>query len=116
MQIQNVSNQNFGMALKCYPSLNKIQCDIARKHSMKKSMKSFNILDELDANKALTNLYLEDTGKGTLLKAIVGDKVFAENFFNSPYRVLKKALKESKEESTIELIAETLKILSKDLD
>lgn len=116
MQIQNVSNQNFGMALKCYPNLGRIQCDIARKHNMEKSMKALNILDELNANKALTSLYLEDTGKGTRLKAIVGNKVFAENFFNSPYRVLKKALKESKEESKMELIAETLKVLLKDLD
>ena len=117
MQIQKISNQNFGMALNCYPSLSKIQCDIATKHGFDKTLKCDDILEKLSDNKALTCLYLEQTDNNKIkLKAVVGNKIFKENFFNSPYRVLKKALKESKEQSKIELIADTLKILSKDLD
>lgn len=116
MQVQQLSNQNFGMALKCYPSLSQIKVNIALKHGYKKTIKSDEILKQLSQNRALTNLYLENDGKKNKLVAEVGNRVFKENWFNSPYRVLKKALKTSKEESKLDLIANVIKILAKDID
>lgn len=101
MHIEKVSTQNFGMALKCYPSLSKIQYDIALKHNAEKTIKADDILLQLQNNKALTNLYLKQGENCPKLVAVVGDKVFKENFFNSPYRILKKALKESNKQSQI---------------
>ena len=115
MQVHHVSNQNFGMALKCSPSLSQIQVGIALKHSCRKSVKANKILKQLSQNKALTELSFVRSGNKSKLKAVVGDKVFIENWFNSPYRVLKKALKASKEQSSIELIANVIKTLSKDM-
>ena len=116
MHVQRVSNQNFGMALKCNPNMSQIQVGIALKHGFRKTMKADEILKQLSENKALTELSLVRTGNKSKLKAVVGDKVFIENWFNSPYRVLKKALKASKEQSSIELIADVIKTLSKDMD
>lgn len=115
MQIQKVSNQNFG-ALKCKPSLNAVSMYIAEKSSSSKAIKRDLYLTQLEINKATTNLYLiENKGKKKLY-AEVGNKLFKENFFNNPLRVLKKALSKSNEESQIELIANVIKILSKDFD
>lgn len=99
MQVKKVSNQNFGMALKCYPSLSQIQVNIALKHGYKKTIQSDEILKQLSKNRALTELYINTDGKKNKLVAVVGDKIFKENWSNSPYRVLKKALKISKKES-----------------
>ena len=99
MQVKKVSNQNFGMALKCYPSLSQIKVNIALKHGFKKTIKSDEILKQLSQNKAITELYLENDGNKNKLVAMVGDRIFKEDWFNSPYRVLKKALKISKKES-----------------
>ena len=116
MQVQHVSNQNFGMALKCNPSLSQIQVGVALKHGFRKAMKADAILKQLSENKALTELSFVYSGNKSRLKAVVGDKVFVESWFNSPYRVLKKALKASKEQSSIELIADVIKTLSKDMN
>ena len=95
MHVQKISSPNFGMALKCDPKLSQIQFNIALKHGARKAIKADEILLQLEQNKALTNLYLEGNWTKAKLIAVVGDKIFKENFFNSPYRVLKKALKES---------------------
>ena len=71
------------------------------------------IIFQLEQNKALTELALESKGKRVKLKATVGDGEYKENIFCTAYRVLKKSLKKSKEETHIELIADVLKILSK---
>ena len=112
MQVQKVSNQNFGMALKCYPSLSQIQVNIALKHGYKKTIKSDEILKQLSQNRALTELYLENNGKKNKLVAVVGNRVFKENWFNSPYRVLKKALNVSKIQSLIDRVEDAAKMVA----
>jgi hypothetical protein len=114
MQVQRVNNQNFGMAVKYNPSEFVVKNHILANQSKSKALKSENIISQLLENRATTNLNLVKDGNKTRLQASVGGKVVKENFFNSPYRVLKKTLNESKEESQIELIADVLKILAKD--
>lgn len=96
------------MAVKYIPNKYEVEnhifknCKATRAHELK------NILNQLSQNKALTTLSLKNKEKNIKLNATVGKKFFNENLFNGPYRILKRALKQSQEESQIELIASVL--------
>ena len=115
MQVQSISNQSFG-ALKCEPNFNEIIMHIAKKSSMDGAIQGDKYLKELKNNKAVTNLYLAGNIEKPRLYAEVGGRLFKENWFVGPLTVLKRALRISKEESQIELMVDTIKILSRDID
>ena len=114
MRIENINCCNFGMAVKCVPNETEVKNYILKGCSTKKYLQLNDIFNQLSQNRAITNLTLKHNGKRQRLQATVGDNVFVENFFFNKVTILKKALKASKEESQIELIANVLRILSKD--
>ncbi len=115
MQVQSVSNQSFG-ALKCEPNFSEIVMHIAKKCSADGAIQGDKYLKELKNNRAVTDLYLAGNMQKPRLYAEVGGRLFKENWFVGPLTVLKRALKVSKEQSQIDLIVDTIKILARDID
>ena len=93
MQVQQISYQNFG-ALSCYPSAKDVQRYIATKMSVDSAIKCDEYLTKLKQNKELAEVSINGDDKLKLLVEIA-NKTFEEDWFNSPLRILKKALKVS---------------------
>ena len=115
MQIQCVSNQSF-KGLQCHPNYQKIEYVLATKLGYNGCIKADKYLEKLASNKAHTDIYLGGDMSKPKIYAEVAGKTIKENFFFGPLTVLKKALKKSNEESQIELIADVIKTLAKDMD
>lgn len=115
MQIQHVSNQNF-KGLQCHPNYREIEYVLATKLGYGGFTKADKYLEKLALNKAHTDVYLGGDISKPKIYADVAGKTYKENFFFGPLSVLKKALKKSNEESQIELMADVIKTLAKDMD
>lgn len=96
MQVQQISNQNFG-ALSCYPSVKDVQSYIARRMSVDAAIKCDEYLSKLNQNKELAEVSLNEEFDKSKLLVEIADKTFKEGWLNSPLRILKKALKISDE-------------------
>ncbi len=92
MKIKSVEHQSFG-ALKCEPSLKEVQYHIATKMGMNDTIKADTYLKKLALCKNEVTLQVFDNGRGKKLYAFIGDNFYKENWFSTPLKVLKKALK-----------------------
>ncbi len=115
MQVQSVNSQSF-KGLQCHPNYSHIEYILATKLGWNGFRKADKLLEKLAANKAHTDVYLGGDVEKPKIYAEVAGKTFKENLFFGPLTVLKKALKKSNEESHIELVADVIKTLAKDLD
>lgn len=115
MQIQSVQGQNFS-GLQYHPSYREVEYILATKLGWSGFCKADKYLEKLAANKAHTDVYVSGDIENPKIYAEVAGKTFKENFFLGPLTILKRALKKSNEESSIELTADVIKTLNKDLD
>ena len=115
MQIQSINSQSFS-GLHCYPNYGQIEYVLATKLNCNGFIKADKLLEKLSKNKANADVFLGGNVENPRIYAEVAGKTFKENFFFGPLTVLKRALKKSNEDSQIELIADVIKTLAKDLD
>ena len=92
MQIQSYNNLSF-KGVQFHPDYGEVQYTIATKMNAEGFDKTMEIIGKLINKKANTDIYLAGDLENPKIYAEIGGKTFKENFFNSPLRVVKKALK-----------------------